>query len=70
MVSSVISQNNKAERELLKENGGLFKKFEWMADEYGTEKKIAVTEKKRHRDRILEVHAEPFNPATVKKTLK
>ena len=26
----------------------MFKRFEWMAEEYGTEKKIIATEKKQH----------------------
>ena len=40
-----------------------------MADEYGTEKKIRVTENKRAEERVLEMHNQKFNPATVKKQL-
>jgi hypothetical protein len=32
-ISSVISQNKKPHLEHLKNNGGFFQKFEWMADE-------------------------------------
>lgn len=69
LVSSVASQNLKAANELLKDNGGLFQKFEWMADEYGTERKIQATEKKRAEERAYEMHNQNFNPAKIKKQL-
>ena len=48
----------------------MFQKFEWLPDEYGTERKIRATEKKQREDRVLEVHDLHFNPAKVKRTLK
>lgn len=59
----MISENNKAAQQLLNGNGGLFQQFEWQPDEYGTEKKFLVSEKKKREEKVFDVHDRSFNPA-------
>ena len=69
LLTSVISENNKA-NQLLKHDGGVFMKFEYMPSDYDAAKKHETTIKKQREDRVYQVHSEPFNPAQVKRTLK
>ena len=59
----MASENKRAAKELLKDNGGLFDKFEWMPDEYGTEKKLQASGIKDREQKVLDVHGTKFNPA-------
>jgi len=47
----------------LKDNGGLFDKFEWIHDPYGTEQKIRKDEAKLKEEKVIEMHDQHFNPA-------
>lgn len=64
--SQITSQNSKIYRELLKENGGVFQKFEHIPDPFGAEKAIRRREQAIENDKII---AGPFNPAKLQKRL-
>lgn len=54
----------------LKAGGGLFKKFEWTADEYGVFLEHQRNENKQNRELIEKLHGKDFVPTSTKKSMK
>jgi len=63
----VNSENKKVEREILKENGGIFMKFGWMPDPFDTGATLKAREKEMHQFKSEKTNPRPFNPAKNKK---
>ena len=70
LYSSIQTQNLRIAQEILKENGGTFKKFEWMPDEYERKQMTELNEKIASLEKIKQMHEVDFNPAKVKKNAK
>lgn len=66
--SSMVSQNKRIAREILKENGGLFQRFEWMKDPYYLSQANLSKERQDANDKMITDR--PFNPAQVKRALR
>lgn len=46
---SVNSENKKVEREILKENGGIFMKFGWVPDPFNAGDEDAIQKRDMHK---------------------
>ena len=60
---SVNSENKKVEREILKENGGIFMKFGWMPDPFDAGSTARNRAKEVHSYKAEKTNPRPFNPA-------
>ena len=59
--SSMVSQNKRIAREILKDHGGLFQRFEWMQDPYNLSQEHLSKERKDADAKMITDR--PFNPA-------
>lgn len=66
--SQMVSQNKRVFKELLKDHGGLFMRFEYVGDPYEEEKR--VDEARRRMGRAAMISEQAFNPASNKRILK
>jgi hypothetical protein len=64
---SVNSENKKVEREILKENGGIFMKFGWMPDPFNAGSTARARQSEINNYRSEKTNPRPFNPAKNKK---
>jgi len=70
LLVSVNSENKKVEREILKENGGIFMKFGWEAEPFDSFEHGSRRVKYVSQDKGEQINPKPFNPATIKKLEK
>ena len=70
LYSSIQTQNLKIANEILKENGGVFKKFEYIPDDYDLSKISKRDEQLTSQEKIMKIHGKEFNNAKVKTNLK
>jgi len=65
-----VSQNKQKHLAHLRENGGYFKKFEWMPDEFDRPLEFRRRDLINDKIKATEMHSMPFNPGNNKKLLK